>query len=76
MKSLQIDLEAIGILFTLRRFQNYVLESSEQVVVVADNQPSSSIFNRSRKEPIRTQLVKPRHKDVQYKVVYQKRKIN
>ena len=39
-KCLQIDLEAIDILFTLRCFQNYILESSERVAVVTDHQSS------------------------------------
>ena len=72
----QIDLEATGIDFALRRFRNYILGSPEKITIVTDHQPLCAIFNGRKKGSIRTDRIKLRHQDVRYEVVYQKGKAN
>ena len=72
----QIDLEAMGIDFALRRFRNYLVGSPDQVEVVTDHKPLRNIFNGNRKGSVRTERVKLRHQDIRFHVTYQKGKIN
>ena len=53
----QLDLEATGIDFALRRFQNYLVGVRE-VVVVTDHKALCPIFNSYRIESIRTDRIK------------------
>ena len=41
----QIDLEAMGIDFALRRFRNYLVGAPCEVIVVTDHKPLVPIFN-------------------------------
>ena len=72
----QIDLEAMGIDFALRRFRNYLVGSPDQIEVVTDHKPLQNIFNGNRKGSVRTERVKLRHQDIRFHVTYQKGKIN
>ena len=72
----QIDLEAMGIDFALRRFRNYRVGAPMEVKVITDHKPLCSIFNGSRTGTIRTERVKLRHQDIGFQVEYQKGKIN
>lgn len=72
----QIDLEALGIDFALRRFRNYIVGAPTEIQVVTDHQPLCSIFNGHRKGSIRTERIKLRHQDIRFTVVYQRGKIN
>ena len=72
----QIDLEAMGFDFALRRFRMYLVGSPSPVEIVTDHKPLKSIFNGNRKGSVRTERVKLRHQDIQYNVSYQKGKIN
>ena len=72
----QIDLEAMGIDFALRRFRNYLVGAPCEVIVVTDHKPLVPIFNGSRKGTIRTERIALRHQDIRFKVEYQEGKIN
>ena len=72
----QLDLEAMGVDFGLRRFRNYLVGSPNVNTVVTDHKPLCSIFNGNREGSIRTERIRMRHQDVQYHVVYQKGKLN
>ena len=72
----QIDLEAVGVGYGLSRFRNYLVGSPNVTVVVTDHKPLVSIFNGHRRGSIRTENVKFRHQDIDFKVVYQKGSTN
>ncbi|CAB3984514.1 Retrovirus-related Pol poly from transposon [Paramuricea clavata] len=72
----QIDLEALGIDFALRRFRNYILGSPTDIQVITDHKPLCSIFNGNRKGSIRTERIKLRHQDIRFTVIYQCGKVN
>lgn len=72
----QIDLEAMGIDFALRRFRNYLVGSPDQIEIITDHKPLRNIFNGNRKGSVRTERVKLRHQDIRFHVTYQKGKIN
>jgi hypothetical protein len=72
----QIDLEALGIDFALRRFRNYIVGSPTKIQVITDHQPLCSIFNGKRQGSIRTERVKLRHQDIRFTVAYRRGKIN
>ncbi len=59
----QIELEALGIDFALRRFRNYVVGSPTKIQVITDHRPLCSIFSGKRQGSIRTERVKLRHQD-------------
>ena len=66
-----LDLEALSIDFALRRFRQYVVGSPE-VQIMTDHRPLVSIFKSTRRGSVRTDRIKLRHQDVNYKVIYQK----
>ena len=68
----QLDLEALAIDFALRRFRHYIVGDPKEVTVVTDHKPLISIFRNTRRGSIRTDRIKLRHQDINYKVVYQK----
>ncbi len=72
----QIDLEALGIDFALRRFRNYIVGSPIEIQVITDHKPLCSIFNGNRKGSIRTERIKLRHQDIRFVVTYQRGKVN
>ena len=72
----QIDLEAMSVDFGLRRFRNYVVGAPGSVTVVTDHQPLKPIFENNRPGSIRTERIKLRHQDINYKLEYQKGKLN
>ncbi|CAB4037289.1 Hypothetical predicted protein [Paramuricea clavata] len=72
----QIDLEALGNDFALRRFRNYILGSPTDIQVITDHKPLCSIFNGNRKGSIRTERIKLRHEDIRFTVIYQCGKVN
>ena len=69
----QLDLEATGIDFALRRFWNYLVGAPE-VIVVTDHKPLCPIFNSYRIGSIQTD--KLWHQDINYSVEYQHGKKN
>ena len=72
----QLDLEAIGIDFGLRRFRDYLVGSPMIIKVITDHKPLVPIFNRRSKGSIRTQRIKLKHQDIPYTVEYRKGKLN
>ena len=54
----QIDLEALGIDFALRRFCNYIVGSPIEIQVITDHKPLCSIFNGNHKGSICTKRIK------------------
>lgn len=72
----QLDLEAVAIDFGLRRFRNYIVGAPHVVTIVTDHKPLCAIFNGNRQGSIRTERIKLRHQDVQFKVTYQEGKRN
>ena len=68
----QLDLEAMGVDFGLRRFRIYLVGAPETITVVTDHQPLCPIFNKNRSGSIRTEKIKMRHQDIDFFVVYQK----
>ena len=72
----QIDLEATAIDFALRRFRKYIVGSPKDIIIVTDHKPLCSIFNGKKQGSIRTERIKLRHRDISFKLVYQKGKIN
>ena len=72
----QLDLEAMGLDFGLRRFRKYLVGAPDPISVVTDHKPLCPIFNGRSKGSIRTEKIKMRHQDIQFNVVYQKGKLN
>ena len=72
----QLDLEAMGVDFGLRRFRKYVVGAPDPISVVTDHKPLCPIFNGRSKGSIRTEKIKMRHQDVRFNVFYQKGKLN
>ena len=72
----QLDLEAMGVDFGLRRFRNYLLGSPDVTTVVTDHKPLVGIFNGNRPGSIRTERIKMRHQDIRFRVEYQKGRLN
>ena len=66
----QLDLEAMAIDFSLRRFRSYLLRSPNETVVITDHSPLISIFNGKRPGSIRTGRIKLRHQDIKFYVAY------
>ena len=72
----QLDLEAMGVDFGLRRFRKYVVGTPDPISIVTDHKPLCPIFNGRRKGSIRTEKIKMRHQDVRFQGFYQKGKLN
>ena len=68
----QLDLEAMGIDFGLRRFRIYLVGSPTTINVVTDHKPLCPILNKNAPGSIRTEKIKMRHQDIDYVVLYQK----
>ena len=69
----QIDLEAFAIDYGLRRFRFY-LEGAAQFTVYTDHQPLQSIFRNTRSGSVRTERIRLRHQNLDYKVIWKKGK--
>ena len=67
----QLDLEALAIDFGLRRFRYYIA-GGPKVTVITDHKPLESIFKNIRSGSIRTERIKLRHQDLDYKVKWEK----
>ena len=63
----QLDLEALAVDYGLRRFRFYLVGGT-QVTVFTDHKPLVSIFKNVRKGSSRTEKIKLRHQDLQYKI--------
>ena len=72
----QLDLEAMGLDFALRRFRRYLVGAPDIVTLVTDHKPLLSIFNGNRKGSIRSEKIKMRHQDIRFEVKYQKGTLN
>ena len=68
----QLDIEAMGVDFALRRFRNYLVGAPDTVTVVTDHQPLCSVFNGNRSGSVRTERIKLRHQDIRFTVMYRK----
>ena len=68
----QLDLEATGLDFGMRRFRHYLVGAPHTISVVTDHKPLCFIFNGNRQGYIRTDRIKMRHQDNRFKVQYQK----
>ena len=62
----QLDLEAMGADFVLRRFRHYLVGSPDETTVVTDHKPLSGIFNGNRPGSIRTEGIKMHHLDIRF----------
>ena len=58
--------------FALRRFRQYLVGAPNPAIIVTDHQPLLSVFNGRRSGSIRTETIKMRHQNIQYKVMYRK----
>ena len=67
----QIDLEALSIDFALRRFRFYVA-GGPKVTIITDHKPLIPIFNKTRTGSIRSERIRLRHQDLDYKVEWEK----
>ena len=67
----QLDLEAMAVDYGLRRFRYYIA-GGPQVPIITDHKPLESILKNIRKGSIRTERIKLRHQDVDYKVIWRK----
>ena len=72
----QLDLEALGLDFALRRFRNYIVGAPTTINVVTDHKPLCSVYNGNHQGSIRTQRIKQRHQDIRFCVHYQPGKSN
>ena len=71
----QLDLEALAVDYGLRRFRFYLVGAPE-VKVVTDHKPLIAIFENIRRGSSRTERIKLRHQEINYKVEWQKGKTN
>ena len=60
----QLDLEAVGVDFGLRRLCHYLLGSPDETTVVTDHKPLCGIFNGNCPELITTERIKMCHQDI------------
>lgn len=72
----QIDLEAMGLDFGLRRFRNYLVGAPNTVKLITDHKPLLPVFNGKRKGSIRSEKIKMRHQDINFELIFQKGKLN
>ena len=72
----QLDLEAMSLDFSMRRFRNYIVGAPHQVTLITDHKPLVPVFNGKRHGSIRTERIKMRHQDIQFVVEYRKGKLN
>ena len=72
----QMDLEAMGVDFGLRRFRNYILGAPDQITMITDHKPLLPLLNGKRNGSIRTEKIKARNQDINYKLIYQRGKLN
>ena len=72
----QIDREAAAVDYGLVRFRNYVVGAPDTTVVVTDHKPLVPIFNGKRPGSFRTEKIKLRHQNINFKVLYQKGSTN
>lgn len=71
----QIDLEALGVDFGLRRFRQYIV-GGPRIAVYTDHKPLVPIFNKTRIGSFRTERIMLRNQDVKYTVIYREGKSN
>ena len=71
----QIDLEAIGVDFGLRRFREYCV-GADNINVVTDHRPLKAVFENKRLGSIRIDRTKLRHQDINYNIIWRKGKLN
>ena len=57
----QLDLEAMGLDFGLRRYRIYLVAAPDTITVVTDHQPLCPIVNKNRSGSIRTENIKMCH---------------
>ena len=72
----QMDLEAMGVDYGLRRFRNYILGAPDVITIITDHKPLLAVFNGNRSGSIRTEKIKARNQDINYKLIYQSGKTN
>lgn len=63
----QLDLEALAVDYGLRRFRFYLV-GGPAIIVFTDHKPLVSIFKNIRKGSSRTDKIKLRHQDLEYRV--------
>ena len=72
----QLDLDAMGIDYGLRRLRNYLIGAPQIITIVTDHKPLCAVFSGNRMGSIRTERIKLRHQDIRFKVEYQAGKKN
>ena len=72
----QLDLEAMGLDFGLRRFRNYLVGAPEMITCVTDHKPLCAVFNGKKSGSFRTERIKLRHQDIRFHVIFQPGKSN
>ena len=72
----QLDREALAIDFALRRYRNYLVGAPQPQIIITDHKPLVSIFANSRHGSVRSDRIKLRHQDINYKVVWKKGILN
>ena len=68
----QLDREALAIDFALRRYRNYLVGAPEPQIIITDHKPLVSIFAHRRHGSVRSDRIKLRHQDINYKVVWKR----
>ena len=68
----QLDLEGMAVDFALRRFRQYLIGSPTPAIIVTDHRPLLGVFNGCRSGSIRTETIKMRHQNIDYKLAYRK----
>ena len=71
----QIDLEAMGVDFGLRRFREYCV-GADNINVVTDHRPLKAVFENKRLGSIRIDRTKLRHQDINFNIIWRKGKLN
>ena len=62
--------------FLIRRSCSYLLESSNETVVIADHSPLIKIFNGKPSGSISTERIKLRYKNIRFYITCRKRQYN
>ena len=65
-----VDLEALAIDISFRRFRSYILGSPNETVVIMDHFPIISIFNGKRSGYTRAKRIKLRLQNIRFYVTY------
>ena len=68
----QLDREALVIDFALRRYRNYLVGATQPQIIISDHKLLVSIFANICRGSVRSDCIKLRYQEINYKVVWKR----